>query len=103
MKNKAELAKTSGSSWAILIKGRRAKTVPFGSGARFGEAELQQLREALDQQTLFYWSGNKVKTFTQKFAGMYGMPYCVAASSGTAAIHVALGAVGITEGDEVIT
>ncbi|NLM77577.1 MAG: DegT/DnrJ/EryC1/StrS family aminotransferase [Ruminococcaceae bacterium] len=86
-----------------IMGGPKAKTVPFGSGARFGEAELQQLREALDQQTLFYWSGNKVKTFTQKFAGMYGMPYCVAASSGTAAIHVALGAVGITEGDEVIT
>ena len=34
---------------------------------------------------------------------MYGTKYCVAASSGTAAIHVALGACGITAGDEVIT
>jgi dTDP-4-amino-4,6-dideoxygalactose transaminase len=31
------------------------------------------------------------------------MKHCVATSSGTAAIHVALGAVGVTEGDEVIT
>lgn len=86
-----------------LLGGPRAKTVPFGTGERFGEPELAQLREALEQQTLFYWKGGKVKAFTQKFAGLYGSPYCVAASSGTAAIHVALGAIGITEGDEVIT
>jgi dTDP-4-amino-4,6-dideoxygalactose transaminase len=86
-----------------LLGGSKAKTVPFGSGERFGEPELQQLREALAQQTLFYWKGTKVKTLTEKFAALYGSPYCVAASSGTAAIHVALGALGITEGDEVIT
>lgn len=34
---------------------------------------------------------------------MYGVKYCVAASSGTASIHVALGTVGVTAGDEVIT
>jgi len=86
-----------------LLGGPKAKTVPFGTGERFGEPELQQLREALAQQTLFYWKGTKVKTLTEKFAALYGSPYCVAASSGTAAIHVALGALGITEGDEVIT
>jgi len=86
-----------------LLGGPKAKTVPFGTGQRFGEEELQQVREALSQQTLFYWSGQKVKAFTKKFAEMYNSPFCVAASSGTAAIHVALGAAGITEGDEVIT
>ena len=34
---------------------------------------------------------------------MYGVDHCVATSSGTAAIHTALGAAGITAGDEVIT
>jgi len=34
---------------------------------------------------------------------MYGAKHCVAASSGTAAIHVALGALGVGPGDEVIT
>src|SRR5690606_7060084 len=47
--------------------------------------------------------GNKVKTFTKKFADMYTVKHCVAASSGTAGVHVALGAIGVTEGDEVIT
>ncbi|HBP38695.1 MAG TPA: DegT/DnrJ/EryC1/StrS family aminotransferase [Clostridiales bacterium] len=86
-----------------LLGGPKAKTVPFATGKRFGEPELQQLREALAQETLFYWKGGKVKAFTRKFADLYQSDYCVAASSGTAAIHVALGALGISEGDEVIT
>jgi dTDP-4-amino-4,6-dideoxygalactose transaminase len=83
--------------------GKPVKTTPFGTGKRFGEPEIQQLREAVEQNTLFYWHGQKVKAFTQKFADMHGMKHCVATSSGTAAIHVALGACGVTEGDEVIT
>ena len=79
------------------------KTTPFHKGNRFGEEELQELKEALEQNTLFYWYGNKVKTLMERFKEMYEVPYCVSASSGTAAIHVALGACGVTVGDEVIT
>lgn len=44
-----------------------------------------------------------VKDFCKKFADMYGVKHCVTTSSGTASIHVALGAVGVGPGDEVIT
>lgn len=86
-----------------IFGGEPVKTMPFGTGKRFGESELAQLKEALEQNTLFYWSGAKVKAFCGKLADLYGMPHCVAASSCTAAIHTALGALGVTEGDEVIT
>ena len=86
-----------------LLGGPKTKTTDYGTGKRFGKEELKELKEALEQNTLFYWYGNKVKTFTKKFAAMYGSKYCVAASSGTAAIHVALGAIGVGPGDEVIT
>ena len=79
------------------------KTTPFGTGKRFGDEELAQLKEALEQNTLFYWHGKKVKGFCDKLAGIYGMPHCAAASSGTAAIHTALGALGVGAGDEVVT
>lgn len=85
-----------------LFGGEKTKQTPFGTGKRFGEEELEQLREALEQNTLFYWYGNKVKEMNRKFAAMYGVPHCVATSSGTAAIHAALGALGVTAGDEVI-
>ena len=86
-----------------LYGGEKVKTTPFTTGKRFGQEELTELKEALEQNSLFYWYGNKVKTLTERFREMYQMPYCVAASSGTAAIHVALGACGVTVGDEVIT
>ena len=86
-----------------IFGGEKVKKVPFGTGKRFGDEELKYLKEALDQNTLFYWSGSMVKRMNATFSEMYGMKHCVATSSGTAAIHVALGALGITEGDEVIT
>lgn len=86
-----------------LYEGEKVKNTPFGVGRRFGDKEILQLKEALDQNTLFYWYGYKVKEFTGKFADMYGVKHCIATSSGTAAIHTALGAIGITAGDEVIT
>ena len=86
-----------------LHGGPKAKTSPYGEGKRFAGKELQYLQEALEQNTLFYWYGEKVKAFTARFAEMYGTKQCVATSSGTASLHVALGALGITAGDEVIT
>lgn len=86
-----------------LYGGEKLKSTPFGAGNRFGENDLHHLKEALEQGTLFYWYGDKVKSLTKKFAEIYDMPYCVAASSGTAAVHVALGICGVTAGDEVIT
>ena len=83
--------------------GPRAKVHNYGLGKRFGSQELQQLAEALDQGTLMYARGTKVKRFCKTFAKMIGMKHCTATSSGTASIHVALGALGISPGDEVIT
>lgn len=83
--------------------GVRTKSTPYGTGRRFGEDELEELAEALEQQTLFYYSGNKVKQFLQHFNALYNASFSVASSSGTAAIHVALGAAGVTVGDEIIT
>ncbi len=83
--------------------GTPVKTTPYGTGKRFGKEELAYLEEALNQNTLFYWKGNMTKRFCEKFAKMYGAEYCVSTSSGTASIHVALGALGIGPGDEVIT
>lgn len=86
-----------------LYGGEKAKKTPYPKGKRFGEEELKELKEAIEQNTLFYWYGNKVKTLTEKFKAMYKVNYCTATSSGTSAIHTALGALGVTSGDEVIT
>ncbi len=88
-----------------IYGGEKVKTTPYGDGNRYGEAELKELSEALNQGTLFYCAAaaSKVKTFVKAYAERYGANYCVATSSGTAAVHVALGSLGISAGDEVIT
>ncbi len=47
--------------------------------------------------------GKKVAEFEEKFALYCGAKFAVAVNSGTAALHTALVASGITQGDEVIT
>jgi dTDP-4-amino-4,6-dideoxygalactose transaminase len=47
--------------------------------------------------------GKLVEIFEKKFAEYIGTKYAIATSSGTTALHIALLAHGIVEGDEVIT
>lgn len=94
---------TQTKSQLAIDGGPRVKTTPFGSGKRYGDAELDQVREALEQGTLFYANGQKVKTLCERMAARLGLRYATAVSSGTAAIHSALSAVGVRPGDHVVT
>ncbi len=69
----------------------------------FDIEELKLLTEALASQNLFGVDGKMVPAFEKEFAHLYGVPYAVASTSGTAAIHTALGALDLNPGDEVIT
>ncbi len=66
-----------------------------------GEEEITAVREVLNSGALS--QGRKVEEFESAFAEYVGTDYAVAVSSGTAALHVAILAHGIKEGDEVIT
>jgi len=83
--------------------GPKAKRSPFPERKRHGEAEKRYLSEVIDSDVLFYFLGTKVHEFQQKFSAMYGPRYCIACSSGTAAVHIALGALELPPGSEVIT
>lgn len=65
-----------------------------------GEDEVQSVVETLRSGWLT--TGHKVKRFEEEFARYLGCSRAVAVNSGTAALHLALDAVGIREGDEVI-
>ena len=47
--------------------------------------------------------GPRVPEFEQRFAARLGAPHACAVSSGTAGLHLALRAVGVEDGDEVVT
>lgn len=66
-----------------------------------GEEEKRGVLEVLDSGMLA--QGTKVAALEAAFAEYCGVQHAVATSSGTTALHVALLAHGIGEGDEVIT
>ena len=76
-----------------------SKFIPFHIPA-IGEDEIRSVVETLKSGWLT--TGPKVKRFEEDFAGFVGCKYAVAVNSGTAALHIALDAIGINEGDEVI-
>lgn len=66
-----------------------------------GGKELNNLVDAY-LSTWVSSTGNYVVDFEKKFAEYCGMTYGVTTSNGTTALHLALAALGIGEGDEVI-
>lgn len=89
---------------ADAIFDRMMGSAPEGQGRHpFGADELKLLRQALVSQNLCCIGGQMVSSFEKEFAYVYGVPYGVASTSGTAAIHVALGALDLNPGDEIIT
>jgi perosamine synthetase len=66
-----------------------------------GEREEQLVLEVLRSGVLSL--GPRLGEFEEKFAARIGAAHASAVSSGTAGLHLALRAVGVEEGDEVVT
>jgi perosamine synthetase len=66
-----------------------------------GEEEEQAVLAVLRSGQLSL--GPRLADFEQRFAARVGAPHASAVSSGTAGLHLALRAVGVGEGDEVVT
>lgn len=66
-----------------------------------GEPEERAVVEVLRSGQLSL--GPRLQEFEREFAALVGAPLASAVSSGTAGLHLALRAVGVGEGDEVVT
>ncbi len=98
------IGRRSGVAVLAVDGGPKVRTKPWPrTGKRFGNEELKELKEALDQNSLFYLHGTKTKKLCASMAKLCGRTYAIACSSGSAAVHGAVKACGIGPGDEVIT
>lgn len=73
------------------------------SGRTLDVEEIAAVSTAILSGTLTSTKGTFSKTLEKKFAAKIGVPHCVAASSGTMALHAAFAALDPEPGDEFVT
>lgn len=82
--------------------GRKVWTKGFPAWPQFAPAASAHVLGILASGRVNYWTGDVGRRFESAFASWLGVRNAVSVSSGTAALHVALSALGVGPGDEVI-
>ena len=68
----------------------------------YTQEEIQAVSRVLSSGQVNYWTGDQCQTFEKEFANWCGSKYAIATSNGTTALYLALKALAIGHGDEVI-
>ncbi len=84
-----------------LFGGKPVRKKPFPVWPRVTAGQKEQLLNTLESDSLGIGS-DAIKAFENQFAEFQDAKYCIATSSGTNALWVALKAGGVSAGDEVI-
>jgi perosamine synthetase len=74
---------------------------PFPTWPQLDESDVEAVVEVLRSNNLSQRTSRTIERFEESFALYHGVKHAIAVSSGTAAIHLALHAVGVGPGDEV--
>src|SRR5215813_1961936 len=75
----------------------------FAPWPYFAPDEIAAVVRVLESGKVNYWTGDEGRRFELEFAKFAGCQYAVAVANGTVALELALRAVGVEPGDEVIT
>ncbi|HAS8474754.1 TPA: DegT/DnrJ/EryC1/StrS aminotransferase family protein [Vibrio vulnificus] len=76
---------------------------PFSPWPSFTQEEADAVSRVLLSNKVNYWTGTECREFEKEFAAWAGCEYSIALGNGTLALDLALKALGVGEGDEVIT
>ena len=88
----------------LAINGGQAiRTNLFAPWPHFAEDEIAAATSCLATGRVNYWTGQEGREFEKEFATFCGVRYAIALANGTVALELALYALGIGLGDEVIT
>ena len=88
---------------ATLKEELPVRTTPFAPWPHFEEDETNAVLEVMRSGQVNYWTGEQGRLLEQEFADYTGCNYAIALANGTVALELALYALGVGEGDEVIT
>ena len=77
-------------------------SIPFSPWPCFSEEEADAVKNVLLSNKVNYWTGVQCREFEKEFAAFSNTEYAVAVANGTVALDLALKALGIGAGDEVV-
>ena len=75
---------------------------PFSPWPSFTEEEADAVRDVVLSNKVNYWTGTQGREFEKDFAAWAGTEFAIGLANGTVALDLALKALGIGAGDEVI-
>lgn len=75
---------------------------PFSPWPSYTEEEAEAVRGVILSNRVNYWTGDQCRLFEDEFAAWSGCRHAVAVANGTVALDLALRALGIGAGDEVV-
>lgn len=75
---------------------------PFSPWPSFTDEEVNSVRNVLLSNKVNYWTGQEGRQFESEFSDYIGAEYAVALANGTVALDLALNALGVGAGDEVV-
>ncbi|WP_025805527.1 DegT/DnrJ/EryC1/StrS family aminotransferase [Pseudomonas chlororaphis] len=75
---------------------------PFSPWPSFSDEEANAVRDVILSNKVNYWTGTQGREFEKEFAAWTDTQYAIALANGTVALDLALKALGIGVGDEVI-
>jgi hypothetical protein len=88
----------------IVSHGKPDNVKPaFSPWPVFAEDEIEAVLAVLRSGKVNYWTGEEGRFFEQEFAQYVGTRHAIALANGTVALELALFALGIGPGDEVVT
>jgi dTDP-4-amino-4,6-dideoxygalactose transaminase len=85
-----------------LAGGAPVRKEPFAPWPHYAADEIEAVAAVLRSGKVNYWTGELSHEFEREFAQFIGVKYAVALANGTAALELALHALGIGPGDEVV-
>ena len=85
-----------------ILGGEKTKKLPFPEWPVYDDNERLALMSVLESRVWWRTPGTKTLAFEREFADYHQAKHGIAVTNGTAAIEIALSALGIGPGDEVI-
>lgn len=76
---------------------------PFSAWPSYTQEEADAVTKVLLSNKVNYWTGTECREFEKEFAAWVGCDYAIALSNGTLALDLALKALNVGSGDEVVT